>query len=345
MEMDPTASMFTFHDPFADEMLPLIDDEQRYLNILDPQPGPEELDDPLSDPFIWAFCNDEPENPTAGDDIGAISDDFNNYDITVYGDINPTPRSGFSVNPQLKYNCSCCQVLREITHTNGMNVKRLEIHGVFGVITHAVLGIYGFDPSSQGKPIQMFDFSNESTLMVKKFMVQYFEACKREGYDLMQDPLSKFYEALCVGLNEQLVNDPVDLQLSPEYTGDCPESQQEPMLQLEGGNNQGGYMKIPLAMQRERTRKLKLRDLKDYYDLPIEHAAKRMHICPTVMKKICRKNGVTRWPYRKVKSIQKKIFKKNKILNAGDDHERARALEDIQKHQQELATIYESFNQ
>ncbi|GFQ02291.1 protein nlp2 [Phtheirospermum japonicum] len=281
---------------------------------------------------------------------GAINDDFNNFDNTVYGDINPTPHSGFSVNPQSQYNCSCCQVLREITHTKGMNVKRLEIHGVFGVITHAVLGTYGFDPSFQGEAIQMFDFHNESTQMVKRFMVQYFETCKLEGYDLMQDPLSKFYEALCVGLNE--LDTPDDfLQLSPENTGDCPNSQQEPMLQREGGNIQVGFMKIPLAMQvsfvifyRERTRKLRLKDFKDYYDLPIEDAAKRLNICPTVMKKICRKNGVVRWPYRKVKSIKKKISKKTKILNASDDHERARALADIQKHQQELATIYESFN-
>lgn len=54
--------------------------------------------------------------------------------------------------------------------------------------------------------------------MVKKFLVQYFEECKREGYNMMQDPLSKFYEALCVGLNES--HNPDDFsRSSPENTG------------------------------------------------------------------------------------------------------------------------------
>lgn len=54
--------------------------------------------------------------------------------------------------------------------------------------------------------------------MVKKFLVQYFEACKQEGYSPMQDPLSTFYEALSVGLNEpDNTND--FLQFSPENTG------------------------------------------------------------------------------------------------------------------------------
>ncbi|EYU27184.1 hypothetical protein MIMGU_mgv1a026577mg, partial [Erythranthe guttata] len=284
---------------------PPLDDDQTYFNFDPSQPGQElndilDADDPLLDPAIWAFCNgteDGTGNSPAGHSTfagegcssHAIDGDFNNApEIPIFED-QPMPISVFSV-PQSPYNCTFCQILREITHTNGMNVKRLEIHGIFGVITHAVLGIYDFDSSSQSQDIQMFDFQNESTQTVKKFLVQYLEACKQEGYNILQDPLSTFYE-------------------------------------------------------RERTRNLKLKDFIDYFDLPIEDAARKMNICPTVLKKICRRNGVLRWPYRKIKSIKRKISKKTKILDAsGDFDERTGAMEDLHKHKQELAKIYQEFN-
>ncbi|KAL6575555.1 hypothetical protein OROHE_000932 [Orobanche hederae] len=246
MATDPTAGMFTFHDtssfffpenPTLDpsDELPSID-HQNHSNRTNQQPGHDyepdgilDPNDPLSDPVIWAaLCadtDDLPGNSRAGHWVlpgdstsghgDAINDNnFNNLYSTVIGD-SPVPLPVFSVPAQ--YNCICCQILREITHTNGTNVKRLEIHGRFGVITHAVLGIYGFDSSFRGEDIQMFDFHNESTQMVKKFLVQYLEDCKREGYNLMQDPLSKFYEALCVGLNE--FHNPDDfIRSSPENT-------------------------------------------------------------------------------------------------------------------------------
>ncbi|KAG8459933.1 hypothetical protein KFE25_010982 [Diacronema lutheri] len=38
------------------------------------------------------------------------------------------------------------------------------------------------------------------------------------------------------------------------------------------------------------------------FDLPIEHAARVLGVCTTVVKKLCRANGVLRWPYRKLSS-------------------------------------------
>ena len=40
--------------------------------------------------------------------------------------------------------------------------------------------------------------------------------------------------------------------------------------------------------------------LKSVYDMPIEQAAKQLGVCVTVLKRICRKKGISRWPYRKV---------------------------------------------
>lgn len=123
-------------------------------------------------------------------------------------------------------------------------MKRLEIHGRFGVISHAVLAVYDFGSSFPSQDVQMFDFQNESTKAVKKFLVQYFEACKQEGYNTLQDPLSTFYEALCVGLNEP--GNPNDCgQLSPEsIIGDGAYNQQETQNKPEVE-----FSKIPLSMQ------------------------------------------------------------------------------------------------
>jgi RWP-RK domain len=40
--------------------------------------------------------------------------------------------------------------------------------------------------------------------------------------------------------------------------------------------------------------------LTKYFHLPINDVAKELGICATMLKKICRKNGIPRWPHRKV---------------------------------------------
>ncbi|EPS73086.1 hypothetical protein M569_01670, partial [Genlisea aurea] len=182
--------------------------------------------------------------------------------------------------------CICCQVLREITHFNGLDVKRLEIHGKLGIITHVVVAKFEFD-SHQDR--QIIDFSRRGSTSVKRFLLQYFHTCEEEGYFLLQDPLSSFYE-------------------------------------------------------RERTRNLKVKDLKDYLDLPMEEAARKMNVCPTVIKKICRKSGVERWPHRKIKSIEAKISKKLQKLCSIDERERESARADIDMYKRELDMIYQEYS-
>jgi len=60
-----------------------------------------------------------------------------------------------------------------------------------------------------------------------------------------------------------------------------------------------------------------------YFHLPINDASERLNICPTVLKKICRRNGVARWPFRKLKSIERLVGKIRESIeksesNAGD---------------------------
>jgi hypothetical protein len=41
-------------------------------------------------------------------------------------------------------------------------------------------------------------------------------------------------------------------------------------------------------------------ELAEYFHLPITQVSKELGVCATVLKKICRKNGIPRWPHRKV---------------------------------------------
>lgn len=80
-------------------------------------------------------------------------------------------------------------------------------------------------------------FEKESAVRVKNFLVHYYDVCRQEGFSPMQDPLSTFYEALCVGFNEPDTT-PHFLQFSP--SGD---------YQCEHLDDRVGSMKIPLATQ------------------------------------------------------------------------------------------------
>ncbi|KAK8950172.1 Protein RKD3 [Platanthera guangdongensis] len=66
-------------------------------------------------------------------------------------------------------------------------------------------------------------------------------------------------------------------------------------------------MRVSAVQLRERTGKLHIKDLSDYFHLPISKAAKELRICSTALKKICRKHGIPRWPHRKIKSIDGRI--------------------------------------
>ena len=60
-------------------------------------------------------------------------------------------------------------------------------------------------------------------------------------------------------------------------------------------------------------------DLAKYYHLPINEAAKEMDICTSVLKKICRKQGIKRWPHRKFKSL-------DRLISSLDDKEQVEQL-------------------
>lgn len=64
---------------------------------------------------------------------------------------------------------------------------------------------------------------------------------------------------------------------------------------------------------------LKFSDLKKTFAQPINQAAKTLRICPTVLKKLCRKFNIPRWPQRKVSCLMRLIAEAEKRVAGGDE--------------------------
>ncbi|KAF5748348.1 hypothetical protein HS088_TW04G00301 [Tripterygium wilfordii] len=152
--------------------------------------------------------------------------------------------------------CTCCQVLREIVHTDGIVTTKIEIHGRLGMIYHAILQIRNkINATSHTPDCHMFDFCTKSIREVKQFLVKYCRKRKISGFVKVQDPFSGFYEAVCVGMDrENSVNDNAEvddfLNLSPTTSsGDG----QTGHTEIENGTT--NVPKTTLTSQRRRGKK------------------------------------------------------------------------------------------
>ncbi|GLE03305.1 hypothetical protein PINS_up012195 [Pythium insidiosum] len=52
---------------------------------------------------------------------------------------------------------------------------------------------------------------------------------------------------------------------------------------------------------------IELEDLRKCFNMPIATVARQFGICATLLKKICRRHGIQRWPHRQIRSLQKSI--------------------------------------
>ncbi|OWM63337.1 hypothetical protein CDL15_Pgr022082 [Punica granatum] len=258
--------------------------------------------------------------------------------------------------PPSPYSCSCCHLLREMVHSNGTHTTRLELHGRVGMICHAIL---------ENR------FCKRGIEDVKQFLKQYCEERSQAGYVLLPDPLSKYYEAVCIGLvwddsifadandyfeysagiSEEAPNEqpedapPANQQTEPMQNNQAPneppedapptDQQMEPEQNSQDGTNSRTF----LAIQRERTGRLTLRDLAGYFHLPVEAAARKLNLCPTVVKRICRRGGLKRWPHRKIKSIERQISKLQLMLASKNREDKLFAQNEVERLQNQIAII------
>ncbi|XP_061374927.1 uncharacterized protein LOC133317119 [Gastrolobium bilobum] len=241
---------------------------------------------------------------------------------------------------QAPFFCSCCHVLREIVYTNGINFEKLEIHGRLGIVTHAIhyKNITNGGPSSSNHQYEMIDFCSRSINEVKHFLVEYCQGKTKTGYTILQEHLSVYYEALCVGLDwtDDLNDDFTDLNPSGGAQADDME-QEAPRLCLAAQFLTSYPIVFGRIAQRERAGRMTLSDFSNYFHLPIDEAAKQVNLCPTVMKKICRKAGLVRWPFRKVKSLSKQISILRKTsLESADAATKATTEAEINRLKEEM---------
>jgi hypothetical protein len=79
-------------------------------------------------------------------------------------------------------------------------------------------------------------------------------------------------------------------------------------------------------------------ELSKYFHLPINQVAKELGVCATILKKICRRNGIPRWPHRKIKSLDKMIgnLNMNFSKNPQEREDIHKEIELLQTKKQEI---------
>ncbi|KAI9191640.1 hypothetical protein LWI28_011287 [Acer negundo] len=279
----------------------------------------KDIDDPIFDPILWDTFNWlNGANSEAGpsQNYAETSNQARLETDNNHGNMRPVV-----VWPPVPFLCSCCLVLREIIHSNGYVCTKLDIHGRFGMICHAI------QQSTNASWYQMFDFDKKNLKDVKNFLVQHCEEQKQAGFFLMPDPLSNFYGAVCVGLDFD------DNVTTNNYTQPNPAT--DDYTQPSVATNSG-------VAQRDRSAKLTLQDLSQFFHLPIDKASRMLRLCPTVVKNACRRFGVDRWPYRKINSIHNQITRLSAKLCSIHPEEKAYAQAEIQRLQDQIAFIMSS---
>nr|CCA22055.1 conserved hypothetical protein [Albugo laibachii Nc14] len=87
-----------------------------------------------------------------------------------------------------------------------------------------------------------------------------------------------------------------------------------------------------------------LNELRPFFNKPMTVVAKELGVCITLMKKICRKNGLNRWPHRRIRSIINQITSLEALAGNPININRKRIQARIQKLRKELGSVIENPN-
>ncbi|TDH71752.1 hypothetical protein CCR75_001094 [Bremia lactucae] len=88
------------------------------------------------------------------------------------------------------------------------------------------------------------------------------------------------------------------------------------------------------------SRSITLDMLRPHFEKPLTEVAARFGVCMTLMKKICRKNGVPRWPHRQIRGLRKSIWSIQKALrNCNSDTQRRSYNDHLQRQQAKLVML------
>ncbi|CAI5738062.1 unnamed protein product [Hyaloperonospora brassicae] len=84
------------------------------------------------------------------------------------------------------------------------------------------------------------------------------------------------------------------------------------------------------------TRDITFAMLQPHFERPLQQAADSFGVCTTLLKKICRRNGIRNWPHRKIGGLRKSIASMAKQVEHFDGEQRRTYANQLQKLKCEL---------
>jgi hypothetical protein len=125
------------------------------------------------------------------------------------------------------------------------------------------------------------------------------------------------------------------MMLSPSGVAMSPAFARSPLSSCSPSISKKRIRMIPNA-----TKSITLDLLRPHFDRPLAEVAAMFGICMTLMKKICRKNGVPRWPHRQIRGLRKSIWSIEKALRSCEsDAQRRSYVEHLDKQKEKLEAI------
>lgn len=88
-----------------------------------------------------------------------------------------------------------------------------------------------------------------------------------------------------------------------------------------------------------------LNELRPHFNKPMAVVAKELGVCITLMKKICRRNGLVRWPHRRIRSLVNRITSLQVIAASATGAEKKRFQSQIGALREELSAVIQNPNE
>jgi hypothetical protein len=92
-------------------------------------------------------------------------------------------------------------------------------------------------------------------------------------------------------------------------------------------------------------KELTLNELRPHFNKPMAVVAKELGVCITLMKKICRRNGLVRWPHRRIRSLVNRITSLQVLAGNAAGAERKRFQGQIAGLREELSAVIQNPNE